>query len=56
MFMLPTPFVFLPLTHRPDYACNKTHSEASMQLLHVSALGCHHQGALQNKGIQGQHA
>jgi hypothetical protein len=42
------------LTHQPTYALNKIHSEASIKLLHVSALGCHHQGVTRNKGGQGQ--
>jgi hypothetical protein len=42
--------------HQPNYAFNKIHSEASIKLLHVSAPGCHYQGVIQNKGVQGQHA
>jgi hypothetical protein len=40
----------------PNYALNKTHSEASIKLLHVSAPGCHHQGFIQNKEVQAEHA
>ena len=36
------------------YALNKIHSEASIELLHVSALWCHRQGVIQNKAAQGQ--
>jgi hypothetical protein len=42
------------LIHQPTYALNKIHFEASISLLHVSALGCHHQGVIQNKGVRGQ--
>jgi hypothetical protein len=44
------------LVQQPTYAFNKTHSEASIKLLHVSAPECHHQGVILNKGVQGQHA
>ena len=44
----------LKSTHKPTYAFNKTHSEAIIKLLHISAQGCHHQGFMQNKGVQGQ--
>jgi hypothetical protein len=41
--------------HAPTYAVNEIHSEASIKLVRVSAPGCHHQGIIQNKGVQGQH-
>jgi hypothetical protein len=41
--------------HQPNFALNKIHSEASIKLLHVSAPGCHHQGVILNKAVQGQH-
>ena len=47
--------IFLQLIHQPTYALNKNHSEASISLLHVSALGGHQQGVIFNKGVQGQH-
>ena len=37
--------------HEPSYALNKTHSEAIIKLPYVSALGCHHQGVIKNKGV-----
>jgi hypothetical protein len=49
-------FIQLQLTHQPTYALNKMHSEAIIKLRHVSAPGCHHQGVIQSKGVQGQHA
>jgi hypothetical protein len=42
------------LIYQPNYAPNKMHSEASLKLLHVSASGSHHQGAILNKEIQSQ--
>jgi hypothetical protein len=41
----------MELTQQPTCAFNKIHLEASIELLHVSALGCHHQGVIQNKGV-----
>jgi hypothetical protein len=40
----------------PSYALNKICSEASTKLLHVSTPGCHHQGVIQSKEVEGQHA
>jgi hypothetical protein len=37
-----------------NYALNTTHPEACTEPLHVSAPGCHHQGVIQSKGVQGQ--
>jgi hypothetical protein len=40
---------FIYLIYHPTYALNKTHSEAIIKLLHVSAPRCHHQEVIQNK-------
>jgi hypothetical protein len=40
------------LTHQSTHAFDKTHIEASTELLHVSAPGCHHQAVVRNKGAQ----
>ena len=50
------PCIFLKLTHQPAYALYKIQLKTSIKLLHVSASGCYHQGVIQNKGVQAQHA
>ena len=42
------------LTNASTNALNKIHPEACIKFLHVSAPGCHHQGVILNKGVQGQ--
>jgi hypothetical protein len=37
--------------YEPTQALNKIHSKAIIKLLHVLALGCHHQGVIQNRGV-----
>jgi hypothetical protein len=54
--MLLTPCTFLQSIYQPTYALHKIHSEANIKLLHVSASWCHHQGIIQNKGVQDQHS
>jgi hypothetical protein len=46
----------LDLIHQATYAFNKIYLRTSIELLHFWAPGCHHQGVIQNKGVQGQHA
>jgi hypothetical protein len=53
-YTLLTPCTFLQLVHQPTYALNKIHSQASIKLLHVLAPWCHHQGVIENKGVQDQ--
>jgi hypothetical protein len=45
-FLLFIRCIFLKLTHQKTYALNKICSEASIKLLLISALGCHHQRVL----------
>ena len=40
------------LIHPPTIALNKIQFMTSIELLHVSASGCHFQGVFYNKGIQ----
>jgi hypothetical protein len=42
--------------HRPTTVLNKIKFMTSINLLQVSAPGCHPQGVFQIKGIQAQHA
>lgn len=45
----------LQLMRHLTYALNKIEFMTSINLLHVLALGCHHQGVTQKKGVKAQH-
>jgi hypothetical protein len=44
------------LIQQPKHALNKIHSRASMKCEYVAATGCHHQGFIQSKEVQAEHA
>jgi hypothetical protein len=48
-FMLFILCIFIQFIHQPTYALNKIQFMTSIKLLHVSALGCHHQELFRTK-------
>jgi hypothetical protein len=50
-FIIPVPRVFLKFIHRLTNALNKIQSITNIKILHVSALGFHPQGVLEQRNI-----